>query len=117
MKEKSGDDFISRLPDDVLQHVISLLPPRDAVRTGFLSTTWRDLWKAGLETMEKYGYVGVLLLVKYAFPHWFDVGFAFFFYPIKGASPSSLNHTSPLHLRSFVVLPICFGYLLFTSSS
>ena len=27
--------------------------------------------------------------------------------------PSSLNHTFPLHLRLFVVLPNCFGYLLF----
>ena len=35
----------------------------------------------------------------------------------KKGSSSSLNYTSPLHLRLFVILPNCFGYLLFTSIS
>ena len=48
-----------------------------------------------------------------AIPHRLDVGFAPSFSPIKGESPSSFNDTSPLHLRLFVVLPNCFGYLLF----
>ena len=52
-----------------------------------------------------------------AIPHRLDVGFAPSFSPIKGESPSSLNHTSPLHLRIFVVLPNCFGDLLFASIS
>ena len=58
IEEKSANDFISRLPDDVLKHIISLLPLRDAVRTGFLSTRWRGVWKTGLETIEKDGTVG-----------------------------------------------------------
>ena len=52
-----------------------------------------------------------------AIPYRLDVEFAPSFSPIKGESPSSLNYTSPLHLRLFVVLPNCFGYLLFTSIS
>ena len=47
-----------------------------------------------------------------AIPHRLDVGFAPSFSPIKGESPSSLNHTSPLHLRLFVVLSNCYVYLL-----
>ena len=52
-----------------------------------------------------------------AIPHRLDVGFATSFSPIKRESPSSLNRTSPIHLRLFVVLPNCFGYLLFASIS
>ena len=50
-----------------------------------------------------------------AIPHRLDVGFAPSFFPIKRRSPSSLIHTSLIHLRLFVVLPNCFGFLLFAS--
>ena len=52
-----------------------------------------------------------------AIPHRLDVGFAPSLPPIKGGSPSIIYHTSPIHLRLFVVLANCFGYLLFTSIS
>lgn len=43
--EQRNDDIISSMPDDVLCHIISFLPFKSAVQTGFLSTRWKDLWK------------------------------------------------------------------------
>ena len=59
----------------------------------------------------------VLLFENKAIPYRLDVRFAPSLPPIKGGSPSIVNHTSPLQLRLFVVLPNCFGYLLFASIS
>ncbi|XP_039055312.1 F-box protein At2g39490-like isoform X2 [Hibiscus syriacus] len=42
------NDFISRLPDNILHHIISLLPFESAVRTCFLSTHWKHLWREAL---------------------------------------------------------------------
>ncbi|WRX11502.1 F-box domain - like 10 [Theobroma cacao] len=42
------NDFISRLPDNIFYHIISFLPFQSAVRTTFLSTQWKDLWKEAL---------------------------------------------------------------------
>ncbi|MBA0624494.1 hypothetical protein Godav_009844 [Gossypium davidsonii] len=39
------NDHISRLPDNILHHIISFLPFESAVRTSFLSTHWKHLWK------------------------------------------------------------------------
>ena len=64
-----------------------------------------------------YATIDCCFLINKAIPHRLDVGFSPSFSPIKGESPSSLDHTSPLHLRLFVVLPNCFGYLLFASIS
>ncbi|XVE52726.1 hypothetical protein DITRI_Ditri02bG0146300 [Diplodiscus trichospermus] len=47
MEVKAGD-FISSLPDEILFHIISLLPFESAIQTIFLSTRWRLLWNLAL---------------------------------------------------------------------
>ncbi|KAK0578496.1 hypothetical protein LWI29_011388 [Acer saccharum] len=43
-KQYKGEDIISRLPDDVLSHIISRLEAKDAVKTCVLSTRWKNVW-------------------------------------------------------------------------
>ncbi|CAH9103837.1 unnamed protein product [Cuscuta epithymum] len=40
----AAEDRISGLPGDILDHILGLLPIRDAARTSVLSTVWRDVW-------------------------------------------------------------------------
>ncbi|XVF23826.1 hypothetical protein REPUB_Repub13aG0073000 [Reevesia pubescens] len=47
MEVKAGD-FISSLPDEILLHIISLLPFESAIQTIFLSSRWRFLWNLSL---------------------------------------------------------------------
>ena len=47
MEVKAGD-FISSLPDEILFHIISLLPFESAIQTIFLSTRWKFLWNLAL---------------------------------------------------------------------
>ncbi|KAK6919508.1 F-box domain [Dillenia turbinata] len=37
-------DFISKLPQSILHHILAFLPDKDAARTAILSTTWRPAW-------------------------------------------------------------------------
>ena len=37
-------DVISRMPDEVITHILQCLPLQDAVKTGILSSYWRSKW-------------------------------------------------------------------------
>ncbi|XVE52724.1 hypothetical protein DITRI_Ditri02bG0146100 [Diplodiscus trichospermus] len=50
---EKDDDFISRLTDDILCHILSLVPFKCAVQTSLLSTRWRYVWRKGIEFQGK----------------------------------------------------------------
>nr|CAB3491214.1 unnamed protein product [Digitaria exilis] len=41
-----GVDWISALPDAVLQHVLGFLPADEAVRMSIVASRWRHLWSS-----------------------------------------------------------------------
>ncbi|KAK1667564.1 hypothetical protein QYE76_055723 [Lolium multiflorum] len=41
----AAGDRISALPNDVLQHVLSFAPAREAAATAILSRRWRSVWR------------------------------------------------------------------------
>ncbi|GAY53877.1 hypothetical protein CUMW_152320, partial [Citrus unshiu] len=43
--EENTVDLLSSLPNDILCRIISLLPFKSAVKSSFLSTRCRNLWK------------------------------------------------------------------------
>ncbi|KAF7820477.1 F-box protein [Senna tora] len=46
------EDMFSRLPDEILCHVVSFLPNESALQTSLVSTRWRDLWN---KAVVRYG--------------------------------------------------------------
>lgn len=40
-----GQDIISDLPEAIRYHILTFLPRKYAIRTGALSSKWRDVWK------------------------------------------------------------------------
>ncbi|KAJ1275036.1 hypothetical protein BS78_05G106200 [Paspalum vaginatum] len=51
-----GGDRVSTLPDEILNHVLSLLLAEEAVRTCLLARRWRHLWKSS--TGLRIGFLG-----------------------------------------------------------
>jgi hypothetical protein len=52
-----GEDRVGALPDEVLHHMLSFLPARDAVQTCrcVLARRWRELWKSATAGPEDWG--------------------------------------------------------------
>ncbi|KAK6929305.1 F-box domain [Dillenia turbinata] len=42
--DEKKDDLISNLPEEILCHIVSLVPLRLAAQTSLLSTRWRNVW-------------------------------------------------------------------------
>ncbi|XP_022764547.1 F-box protein At2g39490-like [Durio zibethinus] len=66
--EEKNDDFISRLQDDILCHILSLVPCRCAVQTSLLSSRWRYVWRKSIEfqgTIDDISEVITLLLDRF----------------------------------------------------
>lgn len=59
-RESNPNDFISRMPDDILLMILSLLPIKDTVVTSSLSTRWMFLWC----NLDKLNFDGTHILSK-----------------------------------------------------
>ncbi|CAM0947811.1 unnamed protein product [Alopecurus aequalis] len=56
-EEMRDPDYISALPDYILQDILSLLPAPEAVQTSVLARRWRHLWRStmGLRLVARHG--------------------------------------------------------------
>ncbi|KAM0854218.1 hypothetical protein ACQ4PT_050571 [Festuca glaucescens] len=45
-QDMRGGDLFEALQDDLVQHVLSFLPSRDAVKSAMLARRWRHLWRS-----------------------------------------------------------------------
>ena len=91
------------------QHCKSLIASLSAF--GGVATFVEEKFQDGIHIFVK---VEICFFLKNkAIPHRLDVGYAPSFPPIKGGSPSIINHTFSHHLRLFVVLPRSFLSIYF----
>lgn len=50
-RRRDAEDRITNLPDGIINHILSLLPTKDAILTSAISTKWKSIW-ASLSTLE-----------------------------------------------------------------
>jgi hypothetical protein len=64
----AGDDRISHLPDDLLQHILYFAPAKEAASTSALARRWRTQWlSSGAVNLDTSSYPGLLYRKRPAF--------------------------------------------------